>query len=60
LFRILISESARLIWNLRCTRRIEHEDDPSWQHPPAAVESACWKVIDDRFNIDRILTNKHV
>lgn len=32
LFRILISESAYLIWKIRCEHRIEREDDPTKQH----------------------------
>ncbi|EJD54843.1 hypothetical protein AURDEDRAFT_51969, partial [Auricularia subglabra TFB-10046 SS5] len=60
LYRILISESARLIWSLRCTRRIEHADEGAWEHPPESVEKAWWKVIDDRFTIDRLLTNQSI
>ncbi|EJD34545.1 hypothetical protein AURDEDRAFT_38674, partial [Auricularia subglabra TFB-10046 SS5] len=31
LLRILISESAFLIWKIRCEKRVAHSDDPDWK-----------------------------
>ncbi|EJD32733.1 hypothetical protein AURDEDRAFT_77501 [Auricularia subglabra TFB-10046 SS5] len=31
LYRMLLSESAYLIWKIRCVRRIDHSDDPDWR-----------------------------
>ncbi|EPS96086.1 hypothetical protein FOMPIDRAFT_62548 [Fomitopsis schrenkii] len=40
-WRILISESAYLIWKLRCERVIGRSEDNHWQHKTANVR-ACW------------------
>ncbi|KAH7087953.1 hypothetical protein BKA62DRAFT_627485, partial [Auriculariales sp. MPI-PUGE-AT-0066] len=58
LFRILIAESAHLIWNLRCDRRIEHADDPDFRHPPRFVQSEFTRVMRSRFDSDHLLTNR--
>ncbi|KAH7099072.1 hypothetical protein BKA62DRAFT_608330, partial [Auriculariales sp. MPI-PUGE-AT-0066] len=58
LFRILIAESAHLIWNLRCDRRIEHADDPDFRHAPQFVKSEFCRVIRSRFDSDHLLTNR--
>ncbi|EJD51466.1 hypothetical protein AURDEDRAFT_24257, partial [Auricularia subglabra TFB-10046 SS5] len=60
LFRIIISEAARLIWTLRCKRRMEHADAPGWQHPSAYIESQWYRIIDERLTTDRLLTNRHI
>ncbi|EPT03259.1 hypothetical protein FOMPIDRAFT_1116580, partial [Fomitopsis schrenkii] len=43
LWRILISESAHLIWRLGCERVIGHDDDPEWQHSKESV-TAKWYI----------------
>lgn len=59
LYRILISESAHLIWRIRCERRISRLDDPARHDTTTELESAWSKVINSRLKIDRLLTNKH-
>ncbi|KZV95713.1 hypothetical protein EXIGLDRAFT_610125 [Exidia glandulosa HHB12029] len=56
--RIIISESAFLIWKLRCERRIEHEDD--LDNSPSREEiTGRWQMaINARVSHDRHLTNK--
>ncbi|GJE84812.1 ribonuclease H-like protein [Phanerochaete sordida] len=56
LYGILVSESAHLIWCLRCTRRIEHED----LAPPLtdAYVTRRWLArINDRLQTDAALTH---
>jgi ribonuclease HI len=53
LFRIIVSESAYLIWLLRCDRRIN-------QKPPASRAEITRKwlwIINNRLQIDREMTN---
>ncbi|KAF9492911.1 ribonuclease H-like protein [Pleurotus eryngii] len=58
LYRILVSESAYLIWKLRCERRIQRGDDPSQYH--SREEIICrWRfAINHRLKLDCIMTNK--
>ncbi|EJD38766.1 hypothetical protein AURDEDRAFT_22494, partial [Auricularia subglabra TFB-10046 SS5] len=56
--RIIISESAFLIWKMRCEKRIEHEEDPDWEIPPEQVDARWSKAIAVRVDQDRRLTNK--
>jgi hypothetical protein len=55
LYRILISESARLIWRLRCRRVIEDDNEPLTDQ---AIEDTWYKMINDRLRLDCELTNK--
>jgi hypothetical protein len=55
LYRILVSESARLIWRLRCRRVIEDENEPLTSQ---AIEDTWYKMINDRLRLDCELTNK--
>ncbi|KZV97619.1 hypothetical protein EXIGLDRAFT_607837 [Exidia glandulosa HHB12029] len=57
-FRILISESAFLIWKIRCERRIQHEDDENWVISNEEATSRWKATINGRIAIDRRLTNK--
>ncbi|KAF6749225.1 hypothetical protein DFP72DRAFT_819216 [Ephemerocybe angulata] len=58
LFRILISESAYLIWLLRCEWRIGREQNVLNMHTVAEI-TARWKVaIGRRLRLDWALTNK--
>ncbi|KAJ7695903.1 hypothetical protein B0H17DRAFT_1131106 [Mycena rosella] len=55
LFRILISESAFLVWRLRNERVINKE-------PPAsarAIHNRWLKLINNRLRLDRAVTNEH-
>ncbi|KZW00482.1 hypothetical protein EXIGLDRAFT_795979 [Exidia glandulosa HHB12029] len=58
LFRILISESAYLIWKLRCTRRIDHADDVDWRQPADLVRNEWFRIMTDRLHTDCLLTSK--
>ena len=58
LYRILITESAHLIWVLRCERRIANEDNPGDYHTKRAVENRWLKKMNERLQIDCLLTNR--
>ncbi|KZV95419.1 hypothetical protein EXIGLDRAFT_610604, partial [Exidia glandulosa HHB12029] len=57
-FRIIISESAFLIWKIRCERRIQHEDDQNWKVNRQEATNRWKATINNRIAIDRLLTNK--
>ena len=57
LYRILITESAHLIWVLRCERRIANDDNPRNYHTEEAVGSRWYKKINERMQLDCLLTN---
>ena len=51
-WRILISESAFIIWRLRCERVIQHADVATWKHSPSQI-SALWRhALQRRLQID--------
>ena len=58
LYRILITESAHLIWVLRCERRIANEDNPRNHHTEQAVKNRWLKRMNKRLQIDCLLTNR--
>jgi len=58
LYRILITESAHLIWVLRCERRIANEDSPFNHHAEETVKNRWYKKINERMQIDCLLTNE--
>ena len=58
LYKILITESAHLIWVLRCERRIANGDNPRDHHTAQAVEGRWLRKINERLQIDCLLTNK--
>ena len=55
--RILLSESVYLIWCLRCTRVIEHEDDHQWRPSATAVSSAWVRAMNKRLRQDAAATH---
>ena len=57
LYRIIITESAHLIWVLRCKRRIAKEDNPQNYHTEQSVEKRWYQKINERLQIDCLLTN---
>ncbi|KZV94826.1 hypothetical protein EXIGLDRAFT_715325 [Exidia glandulosa HHB12029] len=57
-FRIIVSESAFLIWKARCERRIQHEDEPDWEMTVLEATNRWKAAINKRIAIDRALTNK--
>jgi ribonuclease HI len=58
LYRILMTESAHLIWVLRCERRITNGDNPQNLHTEEAVRNRWHRKINERMQIDCLLTNK--
>ena len=60
LYRILITESAHLIWVLRCERRIKNGDNPQDYHTEEAVKARWWGKINERMQIDCLLTNEYL
>ncbi|KZW01606.1 hypothetical protein EXIGLDRAFT_602731 [Exidia glandulosa HHB12029] len=56
--RIVISESAFLIWKIRCERRIEHEDDQEKAPTVDEITGRWHATINARISHDRHLTNK--
>ena len=57
LYRILVTETAHVIWVLRCERRITNSDDPGHQHTEDAVGNRWHRRINERMQIDCLLTN---
>jgi hypothetical protein len=56
LYSIIISESAHLIWKLRCEWRIQHNGDASQKHSETEINR--WlKAINTRLQTDCLLTN---
>ena len=55
LFRILISETAYLIWRLRNERRIQQGDGPPQSE--SKVQNRWTHAINKRLTLDRMLTN---
>ncbi|KAH9910871.1 ribonuclease H-like protein, partial [Fomitopsis serialis] len=58
LWRILISESAFLIWKLRCERVIAHADEDDWQHSAASVRCRWLSMINLRLHRDKAMTHR--
>ncbi|KAJ7498119.1 hypothetical protein B0H11DRAFT_1856682 [Mycena galericulata] len=54
LFRILVSESAHLIWRLRCERVIQQKGPASIQE----IHKRWLKTMNNRLALDRVLTDK--
>ena len=57
LYRILMTESAHLIWVLRCERRIGGGDNPWACHTEQAVMNKWYRKINERLQVDCLLTN---
>ena len=60
LYRILISEAAHLIWILRCERRIQGTDRPDQNHLERMVQKKWYNKINERMQIDCLLTNRYL
>ncbi|EPS97272.1 hypothetical protein FOMPIDRAFT_1082578, partial [Fomitopsis schrenkii] len=56
LWRIILSESAYLIWLLRCERVIRHEDDDAWRHPNDEIRRRWAFALNNRLQLDREMT----
>ncbi|KDQ62214.1 hypothetical protein JAAARDRAFT_122542 [Jaapia argillacea MUCL 33604] len=57
LFRILIAESARLIWSLQCQRVIPDRQDRTMTLNPRQIHNRWVSMINDRLSLDCKLTN---
>ncbi|EJD38925.1 hypothetical protein AURDEDRAFT_30349, partial [Auricularia subglabra TFB-10046 SS5] len=57
-FTIVVSETAFLIWKLRCEKRIEHADDPEWRITQNEAEARWVSAIESRLRQDQVLTDK--
>ena len=57
LYRILISETAYLIWKSRNERRIRDEDDPEREASEREIRNRWTGALNKRLTIDRTLTN---
>ncbi len=60
LARIVLTESARLIWVLRCERVITWADQPGKVHSLREIENRWLHVLNKRFDLDRAMTSKRV
>lgn len=54
-WRILIAESAYLIWKIRCARVIQDDNQPVTK---TAVQNKWRRMINERLDLDRKLTHK--
>jgi len=57
LYRILVSETAYLIWRMRNERRIQDGDEPNKDHQVNEIANRWSHAINKRLTIDRTLTN---
>ncbi|PBK82299.1 hypothetical protein ARMGADRAFT_946869 [Armillaria gallica] len=57
LFRIMISESAHLIWKLQCERRIVNSDDPEKWPTDNEITGHWVHMIKQRLTLDRLANN---
>ena len=57
LWRIMLSESAFLIWKLRCERVIQHSEERGWVHTKTEVIRRWRAAIQSRLQMDRTLTS---
>ncbi|KAJ7670106.1 ribonuclease H-like protein [Mycena polygramma] len=53
LFKIIVSESAYLIWKLRCERVIQHKS-----HTESEIHNRWVTCLNNRLKIDRLLTDR--
>ncbi|KAH9830495.1 uncharacterized protein C8Q71DRAFT_716854 [Rhodofomes roseus] len=58
LWRILITESAFLVWKLRCERVIAHSDDVNWCLTEAAIRTRWTRVVNERLHLDMAMTHR--
>jgi exonuclease III len=57
LYTIIISESASLIWRLRCQKVIEYGNGKD--HTETEIHNKWTYIINTRLKLDKILTNKY-
>ncbi|KAL6298150.1 hypothetical protein BKA93DRAFT_744742 [Sparassis latifolia] len=59
LYRILVSESAYLIWKIRCERVIQRNDNPHKLHSVKEITAKWHDTINCRLLLDRSMTRRH-
>jgi ribonuclease HI len=57
LYRILMTESAHLIWRIRCERLLERCDKEQW-HTTREIQNKWLYAINRRLSLDQAMTNK--
>ena len=57
LYRIIITESAHLIWRIRCERILERSDREQW-HSTEEIQNRWLYAINKRLTLDQAMTNK--
>ncbi|KAH9831844.1 uncharacterized protein C8Q71DRAFT_688575, partial [Rhodofomes roseus] len=57
-WRILISESAYLIWCLRCERAIGHSDDTNWKHTEKEINARWTSTLNKRLHLEMAMTHR--
>ncbi|KAI0094524.1 RnaseH-domain-containing protein [Irpex rosettiformis] len=58
LYRIMMTESAHLIWRLRCERRIDSPDDGNFTHTIGEVDRRWMAVMNTRLRLDCEMTRQ--
>ncbi|PPR01210.1 hypothetical protein CVT24_006120 [Panaeolus cyanescens] len=57
LYTIVITESAHLIWKLRCEWRIGRAEDPQKRHTNAEIRGKWYRALNTRLKLDCLQTN---
>ncbi|RDX43886.1 hypothetical protein OH76DRAFT_1543714, partial [Lentinus brumalis] len=57
LFAIMVTESAYLVWKLRCERVIDFGEDRERWHSAAEIENRWFAAMNRRLTLDRSLTS---
>ena len=57
LLTILLTEAAYLIWQIRCERAIQRNNNPNRPHTQSEIENKWGQVINTRLKMDRLLTD---
>ena len=58
LYTLVVSESAYLIWRIRCEWRIERQEDKEKLHTDAKIVSRWLAVINMRLKFDCLMSDK--
>ncbi|KAH9831666.1 uncharacterized protein C8Q71DRAFT_715060 [Rhodofomes roseus] len=57
-WRIMISESAYMIWCLRCERTIRHEPDQNWVHTTREISARWSMTMNRRLHLEMAMTHR--
>lgn len=60
LFKIVVTEATHMIWKLRCTRVIEHGNDPEKWLTEDALRAKWLAALNRRLAMDQALTSKRL